>query len=370
MASPVPMPQLSPTMTEGKILRWLKQEGEQVSAGQPIAEVETDKANLEMEAFEDGYLLKVLVPEGSSAKVGATIAFVGARGEKLPAVSQPERVRASPLARKIAQERGVELRMLQGTGPQGRIVQRDVELALIPKPVAAPELVPLERRAPEAVPLSSMRRIIAQRMTLAKPGIPHFYLTVEVEMDAALEVRGEGEALGSKVSVNDLIVKAAAVALRRCPKLNVQLSGEKLLQLQSVDVGVAVALEEGLFTPLIRDADRKGLGAIAAEARELAARARRRALKPEEYQGGSITVSNLGMYGVDAFVAIINPPQASILAVGAVAPRPVAREGQVVVRQMMSVTLSGDHRVVDGAVGAEYLRELKALLEHPLRLLW
>jgi pyruvate dehydrogenase E2 component (dihydrolipoamide acetyltransferase) len=215
-----------------------------------------------------------------------------------------------------------------------------------------------------------MRKVIAQRLTEVKPGVPHFYLTVELEMDAALQLRAEAKALETKVSVNDVIVKAAAVALRRFPRLNQQYAGDRLLQLHNVDVGVAVAIEDGLITPVVRDADQKGLAQIAGEVRDLAERAKRRALKPEEYAGGSITVSNLGMYGIDTFIAVLNPPQAAILAIGAVEAKPVVRDGQVVVRQMMSVTLSGDHRVIDGAVGAEYLKELRSLLEHPMRLLF
>jgi pyruvate dehydrogenase E2 component (dihydrolipoamide acetyltransferase) len=232
--------------------------------------------------------------------------------------------------------------------------------------------VPLsvERREPQVVPISSMRRVIAQRLADVKPGVPHFYLTVEIEMDAAMQIRDEAKALDSKVSVNDIVVKAAAIALRRMPKVNVSLQGDQVLQYQNVDVGIAVAIEEGLITPIILDADQKGLAAISAEARDLAERARKRALKPQEYTGGSITISNLGMFGVDSFVAVINPPQAAIVAVGQVAEKAVVRNGQVVIRKIMTATLSGDHRIIDGALGAEYLRELKGLLEHPMRLLF
>jgi pyruvate dehydrogenase E2 component (dihydrolipoamide acetyltransferase) len=215
-----------------------------------------------------------------------------------------------------------------------------------------------------------MRKVIAQRMNEVKPGVPHFYLTVDVEMDAAMKIREEAKALESKVSVNDIIVKAAAVALKRFPKVNVSMQGDSILQFGTADVGIAVAIEDGLITPVIKDADLKGLAAISAESRELAERARKKALKPDEYTGGSITVSNLGMFGIDQFVAVINPPQAAILAVGSVADKVVVRDGQMVVRKLMTVTLSGDHRVIDGAIGAEYLRELKALLEHPMRLLF
>jgi pyruvate dehydrogenase E2 component (dihydrolipoamide acetyltransferase) len=433
VSTPILMPALSPTMKEGKITKWVKKEGDKISSGEAVAEVETDKSNLEVEAYEDGYLLKIVVPENESAPVGAPIAYLGEKGEKVeapaqqpkpvaaapapaapaprpstpapaaaqktsapgPAAPRPQapaqvvpfrrdgdrraeegRLRASPLAKRMAEERGLDLAGLQGSGPQGRIIKRDIEEALT-HGAAAPRLVPspgvplsVERREPQVVPISSMRRVIAQRLADVKPGVPHFYLTVEIEMDAAMQIRDEAKALDSKVSVNDIVVKAAAIALRRMPKVNVSLQGDQVLQYQNVDVGIAVAIEEGLITPIILDADQKGLAAISAEARDLAERARKRALKPQEYTGGSITISNLGMFGVDSFVAVINPPQAAIVAVGQVAEKAVVRNGQVVIRKIMTATLSGDHRIIDGALGAEYLRELKGLLEHPMRLLF
>ncbi|WP_224245814.1 pyruvate dehydrogenase complex dihydrolipoamide acetyltransferase [Hyalangium gracile] len=406
----IPMPSLSPTMKEGKIVKWLKKEGDKVSSGEPIAEVETDKSNLEIEAYDDGTLSKIVVGEGQVATVGAPIAYIAGKAGKAapapapsapkaeapkaaapaPAPSAPKaeapkaaapaggRVRASPLAKRMARDRGLDLSALQGSGPLGRVVKRDIEAALAKGPPAAqkPAKAPAAaaragvRPEPQSVPISSMRRVIAQRMTEVKPGVPHFYLTVDVEMDAAMKIREEAKALESKVSVNDIIVKAAAIALRRYPKINVSLQGDHILQYATADVGIAVALEEGLITPIIRDADQKGLAAISAESRELAERARKRALKPDEYTGGSLTVSNLGMYGIDQFVAVINPPQASILAVGSVADKAVVRDGQIVARKILTVTLSCDHRVIDGAIGAEYLREFKTLLEHPMRLLF
>ncbi|HUM09710.1 MAG TPA: pyruvate dehydrogenase complex dihydrolipoamide acetyltransferase [Myxococcaceae bacterium] len=426
MATEVQLPALSPTMTEGKIVKWLKKEGDSVSSGEAIAEVETDKSNLEVEAFDDGVLLKILVQEGETGAVGAPIAVIGAKGEKVeaskpapksaapkPAAVQPEeraqrpggpaqvvpirraeerapapapasedgRLRASPLAKRMAREEGLDLAGVQGSGPSGRIVKRDVEAAMgqvgaaalapAPRPGSAPPPAPVfGRREPEVLPISGMRKIIAQRMAEVKPGVPHFYVTVDIDMEEAVKVREQAKAAEVKISINDLIVKAAAMALRRQPKVNVSLQGDRLLQFHTADVGIAVAIEDGLITPVIRDADLKSLGAIAAEARELAERARRKALRPEEYSGGSITVSNLGMFGVDSFIAVINPPQASIVAVGAVAERAVVRDGKVVVRKTMSTTFSGDHRVVDGALGAQYLQELKALLEQPTRLLF
>lgn len=438
MATEIPLPALSPTMTEGKIVKWLKKEGESISSGEAIAEVETDKSNLEVEAFDDGVLLKILVPEGETGKVGAPIAVIGQKGEKVEAsaappppskptskppppapearreMPQPEergqkaggpaqvvpirraeepappvsdengRLRASPLAKRMAREEGLDLAAVQGSGPSGRIVKRDVEAAMgqtgqaaavarapAPVPAGRPYPVPtFGRREPEIIPISGMRKVIGQRMAEVKPGVPHFYVTVDIEMEEAAKVREQAKAAEVKVSFNDLIVKAAALALRRQPKVNVSLQGDRILQFHTADVGIAVAIEDGLITPVIRDADQKSLGTIAAEARELAERARRKALKPEEYSGGSITISNLGMFGVDSFIAVINPPQASIVAVGAVMEKAVVREGKVVARKMMSATFSGDHRIVDGALGAQYLQELKALLEQPTKLLF
>ncbi|RKH13746.1 pyruvate dehydrogenase complex dihydrolipoamide acetyltransferase [Corallococcus sp. CA053C] len=416
------MPSLSPTMKEGKIVKWLKKEGDKVSSGDAIAEVETDKSNLEVEAYDDGTLARIVVGEGDLANVGAPIAYLTPKGAKAgaaaPAASKPAasqapaaapsappagaqvvplrreaapasgggRLRASPLAKKMAQERGLDLAQVRGSGPLGRVVKRDVEQALGQGLAKAPvqQAAPAAKKAgaqpevrafgtrpePQAVPMSSMRKVIGQRMSEVKPGVPHFYLTVEVEMEAAVKIREEAKALDVKVSVNDIIVKAAAIALRRSPKMNVSLQGDQVLHYGTVDVGIAVAIEDGLITPVIRDADLKGLQTISAESRDMAERARKRALKPAEYTGGSLTVSNLGMYGIDQFIAVINPPQSAILAVGAVAEKAVARDGQVVVRKVMTVTLSGDHRVIDGATGAEYLRELKGLLEHPTRLLF
>ncbi|QAT86660.1 pyruvate dehydrogenase complex, E2 component, dihydrolipoamide acetyltransferase [Corallococcus coralloides] len=422
------MPSLSPTMTEGKIVKWLKKEGDKVSSGDAIAEVETDKSNLEVEAYDDGTLGRITVQAGDMAKVGAPIAFLTPKGAKagasapaaapqapaapkaaaqgsgaaapsapaggqvVPLRREPQapasgaggRLRASPLAKRMAQERGLDISQVRGTGPLGRVVKRDVEQALGQGLAKAPAQAPAAKKAgappevrafgtrpePQAVPMSSMRKVIGQRMSEVKPGVPHFYLTVEVEMDAAVKIREEAKALDLKVSVNDIIVKAAAIALRRSPKMNVSLQGDQVLHYGTVDVGIAVAIEDGLITPIIRDADLKGLQAISAESRDMAERARKRALKPAEYNGGSLTVSNLGMYGIDQFIAVINPPQSAIIAVGAVAEKAVVRDGQLAVRKMMTVTLSGDHRVIDGATGAEYLRELKGLLEHPSRLLF
>lgn len=461
MAIAIQLPMLSPTMSEGRITKWLKKEGDKLTSGTAIAECETDKSNLEIEVYDDGTLLKILVPAGQSAPIGATIAWIGRPGEAIPetpapavkavtapapapvaggpqaapasakaatapaapeptrvapvreaavpvvqapqrpqpaasgsepqvaahapaaAARTPEtspastgRVRASPLARRMAADGGVDLRLVKGSGPQGRIVRRDVEAAASEGAGAAPR-TPLAtaagqargRQAPTALPLTQMRKVIAQRLSEMKPGVPHFYQSVELEMDAALALKDEAKAAELKVSVNDIVVKAVAVAVRRFPRINQVFMGDRIDQLHTVDVGVAVAIDDGLITPVIRDADVKTVGEIADEIRALAERAKKKALKPEEYTGGSITVSNLGMFGIDSFVAVINPPQAAILAIGKVQPKVVVRDGQMVIRQMASVTLSGDHRVIDGAVGALFLQELRALLEHPLRLL-
>lgn len=412
MPNAILLPALSPTMSEGRLTKWLKKEGDKINSGDAIAEVETDKSNLEIEASDSGTLLKIVVPGGESAPIGGVIGWVGKPGEAIPdapatapaapapapapakaapapvaaAIPPPppkkaapapvaaERLRASPLAKKIAETQGLDLAGVAGSGPNGRIVKRDVEEALAaPKPGTSAgrtiiRSAPGVRQPPDALPITTMRKVIAQRLGEVKPGVPHFYLNIDVEMDQALKLREEAKSQELKVSVNDIIVKACAIAVRRFPRINQIFAGDHIEQLHTVDVGVAVAIEDGLITPIVRDADQKGLAEIGEEVRALAERAKKKALKPEEYSGGSITVSNLGMFGIDSFIAVLNPPQAAILAVGKVEPKVVVREGQMVIRQMMSITLSGDHRVIDGAVGAQYLQELRGLLEHPLRL--
>lgn len=410
----IQLPSLSPTMAEGRITKWLKKEGDSIKSGDALAECETDKSNLEIEATDEGTLLKILVPAGSSVAVGGTIGWLGKAGEAIPEAAAPapaappapadapakpapaasparaqpstpptpapvaaspaagnERLRASPLARKMAETQGIRLDTVPGSGPNGRIVKRDVEQALArPQGAAFVRATPGVRLPPETLPLSTMRKVIAQRLTEVKPGVPHFYLTIEVEMDEALKLREEAKAQDFKVSVNDVVVKATAMAVRQFPRINQFFEGDHIVQLQTVDVGVAVAIEDGLITPIVKDADAKGLAEIAQEIRGLAEKAKKKSLRPDEYTGGSITVSNLGMFGIDSFIAVLNPPQAAILAVGKVEPKVVVRNGEMVIRQMMSITLSGDHRVIDGAVGAQFLQKLQALLEHPLRLLF
>lgn len=422
MAISIPMPVLSAGMTEAAVARWLKAEGDSIAKGEAIAEVETDKATLELEAEADGVLGRILAPAGTTVAVNDAIALLLAPGEMLPAetpasapvapapvpVESPapaaapasptdESVRlfASPLARRIARDKGVALEGLTGSGPRGRIVRRDVEAARpasapMPLPVAAP--VPVAPApvpaAPEApppapatpayggpharIPHTSMRRAIARRLSESKRTIPHFYLSSDLELDALLALRATlNERLGGegKLSVNDFIVKAAALALRQVPEANAVWTDDAVLRLEDVDVCVAVATDGGLITPVVRHADAKGLATLSREVKDLAARARAGSLKPEEYQGGGFTISNLGMYGVGRFAAIINPPQSCILAVGAAERKPVVRGDAVEIRTIMTATLSVDHRSVDGAVGARFLAALKTIVEEPLRLM-
>ncbi len=434
MAIRVLMPALSPTMTEGNIARWLKQEGEAVSAGDVLAEIETDKATMEIEAIDEGVLGKIVTPDGAQAiPVNAVIGVILEEGEDssalealdlapppvaapaappaaaappppaaqaaVPAASPPPataapaaaiqvtapadggRIFASPLARRMAEQAGLDLAALRGTGPKGRIVKVDIEAAMAAAPAAAaPALSPAPASAPAVpgasyvdAPVSNMRRIIAQRLQLSKQTIPHFYLTIDCEIDALLEIRKElnGRADDYKLSVNDFVVRAAALGLRKVPAVNASWLDNVIRQYNTVDVSVAVAIEDGLVTPIIRNADHKGLVEISTEMKALSERARATpmALKPEEYQGGGFCISNLGMYGIKEFAAVINPPQAMILAVGAGAQRPIVKDGALAIATVMSCTLSVDHRVVDGASGAAFLGIFKGLIEDPLTML-
>ena len=405
------MPALSPTMTEGNLAKWLKSEGDPVEAGEVIAEIETDKATMEVEAVDEGVLGRIVVPEGSEGvAVNAVIGVLLADGEdagsieEAPAekpepVAEPareappapggvaerppaqtgrgERIAASPLARRMASQAGLDLAAIQGSGPKGRIVKTDIEAVLAggsatpsPAPVRVPPPAPAAAPSAEdqTVRLSTMRRVIADRMTESKTTVPHFYLTVDCEVDELLKVRREinDRIEGARVSVNDIVIRACALALREVPAANVSWAGEgTMTQHGAVDISVAVAIPGGLVTPIVRNADAKGLVGIAAEMKELAGRAREGKLLPGEYQGGSFSISNLGMYGVKSFDAVINPPQACILAVGAAEPRPVVRDGEIVPATVMSCTLSVDHRVVDGAIGAELLGAIKRNIEYP-----
>jgi len=493
MATQVVMPKLSPTMEEGQLSRWLKKEGDKVSVGEPLAEVDTDKATMEAQALAEGVLRKILVPEGETVPLGAVIAIIGAADEDISSLvseassgsaqserreriedstegraygapdevasvvpggertqktvegqplkgevadsptsrqgdgagsdkTRPEmkaqtteadgngrraqggRLIVSPIAARMAAEAGINLNTLSGTGPGGRIVKRDIESAMQsaaqPKQEApaqqaesrttqAPEAQPspaaqqqaatqpvvthaFEGAAPyRDAPVTTMRATIARRLVTSIGPVPHFFLTTEIEMDKAAEIRRQLNELDSenKISINDLIIKVAAVALMRHPAVNSSFQDKALRHYERADIGVAVAIEDGLITPVVRGANEKSVGQIAREVRDLAERARSRRLKPEEYTGATFSVSNLGMFGIDEFTAVINPPEAAILAVGSMTPKPVVRDGEIVVRQIMRVTMSCDHRVVDGATGAQFLQTFKKILENPLYLL-
>ena len=409
----ITMPALSPTMTEGTVARWLKMEGDSVEAGEPIAEIETDKATMEVEAIDDGVLGKIVVGDGTeNVAVNTVIGVMLAEGEDAsaleavaveapapaappsaaetapvaaepapapsvpaPAAEDGQRIKASPLARKMAAQAGIDLATLSGSGPKGRIVKADIEAAMAGAPVSAVAPAQAPAAAPEGtyteVPLSNMRKTIARRLTESKQTIPHYYLSVDCELDRLLGLRKELNARdeGFKLSVNDFILRAMALALRKVPEANAGWSETAILQYDTVDVSVAVAIEDGLITPIVRDADRKGLATISAEVKDLAARARDRKLLPHEYQGGSFSVSNLGMFGIREFAAVINPPQSGILAVGAGEKRAVVKDDALAVATVMTCTLSADHRVIDGAIGARLLAAFKAYVEEPLTML-
>ncbi len=453
MPTQILMPALSPTMTEGTLARWLKKEGDRIKAGDVIAEIETDKATMEVEAVDEGILARILVPEGTSGvAVNAPIAELVREGEATTDTAPPtpaakvsaaapsppgpadaasrgngqdasvadhsadqsagERIFASPLARRMAKLAGIDLASLKGTGPGGRIIKADIEAAMAkgaapaaavapappvasvapaeaappvasaPVPAAAPVAQPspaglAPSQAPHRlVPHTTMRKVIARRLAESKATIPHFYASVDVELDALLKLRAElnakapAEGPGAfKLSLNDMIIKAAAIALRRVPKVNASWRDEGMVLYDDVDISVAVAIPDGLITPIVRQADRKGLAAISNEMKDLAARARAGKLKPEEFQGGSFSISNMGMLGVKEFSAIINPPQAAILAVAAGEQRPVVRENALAIATVMTVTLSVDHRVVDGALAAEWLSVFKGIVEDPLQMM-
>jgi len=440
MAKTLVMPQMGYDMDAGTLLHWLKQEGEQVERGEPIAEIETDKVNLEIESFDSGVVRKHLVAEGQTVPVGEAIAIIGAADEPIdlpdlngkepeaaskpaPATQQPvtsavgqaaqatkapiaqpaeqvvervpgERIRASPLVRRLAAEHGIDLSRVNGTGPGGRIIKVDV-MPLVGQPQAAPATAPTTpvqapaaapaqqpMPQPQAVPpgmpefeihdLSRMRKTIARRMSESFQQAPHIYISMSIEMTKALQLREQVNAeveATQQVSINDLIIKAAALALRKFPMLNAAYAGEQVRVYERIDINNAIAIEGGLISPFIPDADHKPLGEIAAMMKDLARRAREGGLTPEEYQGGTFTISNLGMFGVENFQAVINPPQAAILAVGAVKKEPVYQDGQFKPVDTMLVTVAADHRVTDGAEVARFLVELKRLFETPMLLL-
>ena len=418
MALEILMPALSPTMEEGTLAKWLVSEGDVVQSGDLLAEIETDKATMEFEAVDEGIIGKLLVAEGTAnVKVNSAIAILLEEGDAADATVAPSapavvaadvmaapavqvsapaapvaasgtRIFASPLARRIAADNGLDLTAITGSGPKGRIVKADLSTAVAPAAAAAPVsavTMPASANAAaveaiyqgrgfKTVPLDGMRKIIASRLTEAKQTIPHFYLRQDIRLDKLLRVRGEInkglEARGVKTSMNDFIIKACALGLQKVPTANAVWAGDRVLQMEASDISVAVAIEGGLFTPVLQDAEAKPLSQLAVEMKDLAARARNRKLAPHEYQGGSFSISNLGMMGIDNFDAVINPPQGAILAVGAGKKRPVVLDdGSLSVATVMSVTMSVDHRVIDGALGAELLNEIVNYLENPLSML-
>lgn len=453
MAIEIFMPALSPTMEKGTLAKWLVKEGDTVESGDVIAEIETDKATMEVESIDDGTVAKILVGEGTDdVPVGQIIAMLAEEGEDVSAVEAPaatapapapeasaadasapapetdasllsglkatqgtaaaapeamptpvngqitsavagDRVKASPLAKRIAKQEGLDLTAVAGTGPHGRVVKRDVEAALeaggaapaaaAPGAPAATQAAAPAAAAPSYGPhddipfreerLSNMRKTIAKRLTESKTTVPHFYLTIECELDKLLAQRKELNAKladsGVKLSVNDFIIRASALALKKVPAANVQYAGDKMYWYERADISVAVAIEGGLVTPVVRGADQKGLAEISADVKDLATRARDGKLMPEDYAGGTFSISNLGMYGIKEFGAVINPPQGAILAVGAGEQRPVVKDGALAVATVMSCTMSCDHRAIDGAVGAEFLAAFKSYIEDPITML-
>lgn len=433
MASEVVMPRMGYDMEEGKIVQWLKHEGDEVKKGEVLAEIETGKVNIEVEAFDSGVLRRIVVDEGTTVPVGETIAWIGGADEEIPDVAgdgraapaaeeeeaapeaaEPEAaapeeaeareqepaereaaaedeyapvggVKASPLARRIAAEHDLDIAQVNGTGPGGRITRSDVE-AYLEQPAAAPEKPtpararPAEAAVPEHLPevpgerqsLSQLRKTVARRMVQSKTQAPHFYETISVDMGAAMQLRKQvneyaEEAEDVKVSVNDLVVKAAARVLKQFPRMNASFAGDEVVLHQQVNIGIAVATEDGLLTLVIPETDTKSLTEIARAARDKVGRAREGKLNAKDFEvDGTFTVSNLGMFGIEEFIAIINPPEAAILAVGVVKPTPVVRDGEVAVAQIMRATVSADHRVVDGAEVAQFLAELRRVLENPM----
>jgi pyruvate dehydrogenase E2 component (dihydrolipoamide acetyltransferase) len=418
MASRVVMPKLSDTMEEGRIIRWLKNVGDTVETGQALAEVETDKATVEMESYTNGIVRTLIALAGDTIKIGGLIAIIGGADEDIsalmpasaptsapaaahatPLAGQPVRpsapiptprraetstsgrsVKASPLALRMAAEAGVNLNTLSGSGPQGRIIKRDIEAAIVqaPAPPAAASRSAMRTRsvavlaAQDGTPefqeleLSSVRRTIAKRLVQSKGPVPHFYLTVDVAMDRVWDAYKALREQKSTISINDIIIKATALALRQHPEINASFAGDHIKQYSRVHIGMAVSLDDGLITPVLRDADLKPLDAISEEARMMADRARARKLQPNEYTGATFSISNLGMMGIEEFSAIINPPEGAILAVGSVRHAPVVVDGALAVGYRMKMTLSVDHRVADGASGARFLQTLTRFLEHPL----
>lgn len=401
------MPRLSDTMTEGVISAWLKQEGDTVQRGDVLAEIETDKAVMELESYESGVLSKIIAPAGATIEIGKPIAVIGEPGAEpvarpvtsVPATTEPQpatpptaeagpaapqspvtapaapdtdRIRATPLVRRLANEHGIDLGTVTGTGPNGRIVRADIQHLLDAPPSGLTEVEPASGREDETLPLNAIRRVTAARLAESAT-VPHFHLTAVVDATSLLELRRSLNeqvfADGARCSVTDLLVRAVGLNLAQHREVNASWAGDSVIRHAHVNVGIAVALDDGLIVPVLRDADQKPLTSIAAQARELTSRARAGRLKPEEFTGGTFTISNLGTFGIEHFTAVINPPEAAILAVGSAREEPVVRDGVVTVRPLMRLTMTSDHRVLDGAVSAAFLRDLVGLLEQPLRLL-
>lgn len=410
MATRILMPKLSDTMEEGVILKWLRKEGDKVKQGETLAEIESDKADMELEAYDTGVLRKIVIPEGGKAPIGALIAVIASSDEDIsgllaeptsskkvapatataqktasspvpappvatPVSSSPSslstdgRVKASPLAKKIAKENNINLSVIQGSGPLGRVIKRDLEgmTGRLAGPLR--QASPVTPGTAEEVPLSPIRKTIAKRMTESKATAPHFYVTVDINMEPAMAFREQINAASDiKLSFTDVIVKASAAALMKHPQVNGTYLGDKMRQHHYTHIGIAVALEDGLVTPVIRNCEQKRIDVINRELLDLVDRAHNRKLKPDEYQGSTFTISNLGMFGVEDFVAIINPPEGAILAIGTIVERPVVAGGQIVIGHTMKVTLSSDHRIIDGAVAARFLQDFKKFMENPAAL--
>ncbi len=394
----ITMPKLSPTMEKGILAKWHKKVGDFVAEGDVVFEVTTDKATMEHTALDAGYLRKILVQEGESASINEPLAIFTEKQEESiegfsvvksasPSVAETnsgapkeienpsciqkkegEKCKASPLAKRLAKEKGIDLHVIQGTGPGGRIMRRDLEATAVNK---MQSITPTSSAPPTQIPLSPVRKVIAERLQFSKRTIPHFYLTKQLRAEKLIDVRLQLKEMGEQISVNDFLIKAAALALKNHPKLNSGFDSDRnaIIRFNSVDIAVAVSINEGVITPLIRQADSKAVRDIAAEMKTLALKAKEGRLRAEEYMGGSFTISNLGMYGIEEFSAIINPPQAAILAVGCVKDAPVVEDGHIVAGKVLSLTLSADHRVVDGADGAEFLLTMQAFLENPATLL-
>ena len=403
MATKVLMPKLSDTMEEGVILKWLRKEGEKVKQGEILVEIESDKADMELEAYDSGILRKIVVPEGGKAPIGGLIAVIGEAEEdvaslltggstpsegkgatkstaaqtevkSLPAAAVPQptggKTKASPLARRLAGDHQVDLSRVHGSGPRGRIIKRDLEVLLSGKSAqrvsSSALIVP---GTAEDLDLSPIRKTIAKRMAESKATTPHFYVTIEIDMDPARTFREQINTVTElKLSFTDIIIKATAAALMKHPQVNGSFLGDKMRQHHYAHIGVAVAMEEGLVTPVLRNCEQKRFDQINAELSDLADRARSRKLKPEEYTGATFTISNLGMFGIDTFAAIVNPPEGAILATGTIVEKPVVKAGQIVIGHTMKATLSSDHRIIDGAVAARFLQDFKMILENPASL--